>query len=281
MTDVQEGVNELLRGQRDQEHDTILNWLTGIDYAPQQNDYIRRRQPGTGQWLLDSAEFQTWLCTSQQTLFCPGIPGAGKTILTSIVVDDLCKRFRNDMTIGITYIYCNFRRRDEQKIEDLLASLLKQVAQGQSPLPRSVKDLYAQHKANRTRPSFDEISRTLYSVAAMYSRVFIVVDALDECQASDGSWGRFLSEVFSVQAKTGASVFATSRSIPEITKVFEGSITLEIRASDDDVQRYLSEKMSHLRPFVSKNFTLQEEVKGEIIKAADGMCVSCFQDKPI
>jgi hypothetical protein len=259
--------------QHDPEHDTILNWLTGIDYAPQQNDYIRRRQPGTGQWLLDSAEFQTWLCTGKQTLFCPGIPGAGKTILTSIVVDDLCKRFRNDMTIGITYIYCNFRRRDEQKIEDLLANLLKQVAQGQSPLPRSVKDLYAQHKAKRTRPSFDEISRTLYSVAAMYSRVFIFVDALDEYQASDGSLGRFLSEIFNVQAKTGANVFATSRSIPEITKVFEGSITLEIRASDDDVQRYLGEKMSHLRPFVSKNFTLQEEVKSEIIKAADGMCV--------
>ena len=93
-----------------------------IDYAPQQNDYIRRRQPGTGQWLLDSAEFQRWLYTGKQTLFCPGIPGAGKTILTSIVVDELTTRFGNDRIIGIAYVYCNFRRQHEQKADDLLAN---------------------------------------------------------------------------------------------------------------------------------------------------------------
>src|ERR1700733_2712272 len=201
MTDVQQGVNELLRGQHDQEHDTILNWLTRIDYAPQQNDYIRRRQPGTGQWLLDSAEFQTWLYTGKQTLFCPGIPGAGKTILTLIVVNDLCNRFRNDMTIGIAYIYCNFRQQDEQKVEDLLASLLKELAQYQPSLLGVVKDLYDRHKDNRTRPSFDDISRALQSVASMYSRVFIVVDALDECQVSNDCRSRFLSEVFNLQTK--------------------------------------------------------------------------------
>jgi hypothetical protein len=36
----------------------ILNWLTLTDYAPHQNDFISRRQAGTGQWLLDSEEFQ-------------------------------------------------------------------------------------------------------------------------------------------------------------------------------------------------------------------------------
>jgi hypothetical protein len=103
----------------------ILDWLTPVDYGPQQTDYIRRRQPGTGQWLLDSPEFHAWIEADKQTLFCPGIPGAGKTILTSIVVEALTTRFSNDPMIGIAYIYCNFRRQDEQKINDLLASLLK------------------------------------------------------------------------------------------------------------------------------------------------------------
>jgi hypothetical protein len=35
----------------------ILDWLTPINYDPQQSDYLKRRQPGTGQWLLDSAEY--------------------------------------------------------------------------------------------------------------------------------------------------------------------------------------------------------------------------------
>src|SRR5438034_8215160 len=128
------------------QNNEILDWLTPIDYSPLQSDYFYRHKEGTGQWLLNSEKFQTWLNTSKQTLFCPGIPGAGKTILTSIMVNDVSNRFFNDSTIGIAYVYCNFRQQDKQKAEDLLASLLKQLAQEQSPLPDSVKALYDQHK---------------------------------------------------------------------------------------------------------------------------------------
>jgi hypothetical protein len=82
-----DNVVKLVRHQEDQGRQTVLDWITLIDYAPQLNDFIARRQAGTGQWLLDSTEYQTWVETNKQTLFCPGIPGAGKTILTSIVVE--------------------------------------------------------------------------------------------------------------------------------------------------------------------------------------------------
>src|SRR5271155_4005075 len=82
----EENVKRLIRHQDDQESQKILDWLTPIDYAPQHSDFISRRQEGTGQWLLNSDQFQTWLNTTKQTLFCPGMPGAGKTMITSIVV---------------------------------------------------------------------------------------------------------------------------------------------------------------------------------------------------
>jgi len=62
-------------------------------------------------------------------LFCPGIPGAGKTILTAITIDDLTTRFRGEVDIRIAYLYYNLRRQDEQKADELLASLLKQLSQ--------------------------------------------------------------------------------------------------------------------------------------------------------
>jgi hypothetical protein len=219
-----------------------LDWLTPINYAAQQSDFISRRQAGTGQWLLESAEFQAWVATNQQVLFCPGNPGAGKTIFTSIVVDYLYTKFQKDTDIGIAYLYCNFRRRDEQKAEELLASLLKQLAQGRS-LPESVKYLYDSHKDRPTRPTFNEISGILQSVSALYSRIFIIVDALDECQTSYGCRTKFLNEIFTLQAKFGANIFITLRFNSEINENFKDSIRLEIRARDHDMQRYLEGHM--------------------------------------
>jgi Cdc6-like AAA superfamily ATPase len=260
--------------RKHKEHQSILDWLTAIDYAPQQSDFINRRQEGTGRWLLDSTEFQEWLNTSKQTLFCPGIPGAGKTMITSIVVDELYTKFQNDASVGIAYIYCNFRRQREQKPADLLTSLLKQLVQEQRFVPESVKTLYERHKDKRTRPSFDEISKELHSVVADYSRAFIIIDALDECQVSDGGRQRLLAEMFNLQTKTGANLLATSRFIPETVKKFEGSSTrLEIRASDDDLRRYLDGHISRLPSFVSRSPDLQNEVKTAIINVVDGMYV--------
>lgn len=265
---------KIVRSQLDRREDLeVLNWLTPIDYGHQHSDFLERRQSGTGQWLLDSAEYQTWLNSGKQTLFCPGIPGAGKTILTSIVVDDLSTRFLTDSSTGISYIYCNFRRQDEQKLDDLLASLLKQLAESQSSLPKAVQDLYNRHKAKRTRPSLDEISKCLKSVAETYSKAFIIVDALDECQVSDGCRKRFLSELFNLQTNCAANIFATSRFVPEITDKFDQGMSLEIRASKDDVKRYLEGHMGELASFVQNNQQLREEIKTGISEAVDGMYV--------
>ena len=257
--------------ERQEEDQAILDWLTTTEYAVQQYDFISRRQEGTGQWLLDSTEFQRWLETDKQTLFCPGIPGAGKTILTAVTINDLTTRFQNNSGVGIAYLYCNFRRKDEQKAQDLLASLLKQLSQEQSSLPDCVKSLYYKHKNKQTRPLFDEISGTLQSVASIYSRVIIIVDALDECQVSDGCRATFLAEIFNLQTKTGANLFMTSRPIPEITVRFKRSISLEIRASEEDVRRYLEGHMSKLPTFVGRSSDIQEEIKTSIVKAVDGM----------
>jgi NACHT domain len=220
---------------------------------------------------------QEWVNQSKQTLFCPSIPGAGKTMITSIVVESLCTKFQDDANIGIAYLYCNFRQQQEQKPTDLLLSLLKQLLQERPSVPENVKTFYKRHNNKQTWPAFEEISKVLHSVVADYFRVFIIIDALDECQVSAGGRRRFLSEIFNLQAKTGINIFSTSRFIPEIMKYFEGSIPLEIRASSEDVQRYLEGHMSQLPSFVSRRIDLQEEIKTKIVQAVDGMYVPlCF-----
>ncbi|GAD91457.1 hypothetical protein PVAR5_0027 [Paecilomyces variotii No. 5] len=131
---VQSNVANLMQRDEHRQARAILEWLSSVNYATQQSDCLSRRQLGTGKWLLESIEFQKFLKEPKQTLFCQGIPGAGKTMLTSIVVDHLDTTYGNDENISLAYIYFNFRRSHEQRMEDMLAGLLKQLVQGQSSL---------------------------------------------------------------------------------------------------------------------------------------------------
>jgi hypothetical protein len=263
----------LLRYQENRLHDDVLNWLTPIDYAPQHNALSSQRLVGSGQWFLDSDEFKKWVNNPGQTLFCPGIPGAGKTLVTSAVVDELIEKSANGEDVGIAYIYCGSQQKNEPKAEDFLASLLKQLAERRR-LPDSVQSLYDKHNDKRTRPSLDDISRALRSTVAAYSRVFIVVDALDEFPAEGGGPARFMSEVFALQPTCEANIYATSRLIGEITKEFSQSVTKEISASGKDVRLYLDVYMGQLPSFVQESQKLQGMIKDTISAAVGGMYVS-------
>lgn len=262
--------------QHDQANQEILDWLTPIEYGPQHSDFFNRREPGTCQWFLSCEEYQTWLDSNKLTLFCPGIPGSGKTILTAVVINDLITKFQNNPAIGIAYIYFNFRQTDDQKIESLMASLLKQLARSQS-FPESVKDLYNRNKGRQTRPSVDEISHALQSVAAKYSKVFIIVDALDECQSFNDCGLKLLSYILDLQANTSTNLFATSRPIPDIEGQFKTHLRREISAANEDVRAYLEGKMSNLPRCISNSPDIQEKIKTEIAGAVEGMSETCLR----
>ncbi|KXH49586.1 ankyrin repeat protein [Colletotrichum nymphaeae SA-01] len=118
LAQVKDARNEIRQQLQDENKVMILEWLTPINFAAQQSDNIERRYGGTGLWLLDCPEFQTWIQTESSTLFCPGLPGAGKTILASVVVEYLHKRFSTDPTIGVAFIPSITQRfQDDQRIE--------------------------------------------------------------------------------------------------------------------------------------------------------------------
>lgn len=259
-----------------QEDNVILNWLSNVDYAEQQNDFFSRRHPITGQWFFGSREFQAWTGGNSQTLFCPGIPGAGKTIMSSIVINYLMEKTREDNTIIVAYIYCDYKQYGAQETKDLLANLLKQISQNIDPLPDKLRMLYNRHKDTRTKPSADEILETLHSAVAAHTQVFVVVDALDECQAPDSRAAKLISALFDLQARAGINILATSRFIPEITEKFSDCSMLEISACAQDIQIYLMSRMSELPAFVRRDIKIQNEITIGIIKAAGGMYVDSF-----
>ena len=191
-----------------------------------------------------------------------------------MVINDLNERFQSDSSIGVAFICSDFSHKIEQNIEDLLASLLKQLTKSESAL-NIVKLLYDRHKGMGTRPLYTEILGSLQSVAGEYSRILVVIDALDELQASNGCRAKFLEALSSIQGASNESVFATSRKLPDITKRFETSMSLQIMARDEDVENYIDGQMYRLPDFVQKSEELKGLVKTKIIGSIRGMYESC------
>lgn len=205
-------------------------------------------------------------------MFCPGIPGAGKTVLTAITIYDLYSRFQGDSGVGIAYIFCNFQRRDEQTLEHLLLSLLKQLLHCRNPLPGFIQDLYIRCRNSKMRLSTSEVIMLLESVASTFSTVFILVDALDECQTADGCRVNFLTQLLNLQEKIDLCIFATSRHNEEIAMAFRGCLSLNISASTTDIKRYLSDQMKRLQLDIVDD-EIRSLIESEVLDAANGMYV--------
>ena len=80
---------------------------------------------------MDAPEVSRWLNEPSATLFCPGIPGAGKTMIAAIAIDHLLNTVQHSKH-GVAYVYCNYKAQEEQDVSSALAAILKQLVSGQS-----------------------------------------------------------------------------------------------------------------------------------------------------
>jgi hypothetical protein len=257
-----------------QHYQAVVEWLSPTDFPAQQHDIISRRQEGTAQWFLDSAEFKEWLQGSKKTLFCPGIPGAGKTMMAAITVEHLCRTAQAD--VGLAYLFCNYKSQVDQSVYGLLSALLKQLVQSRVDIIAPVTDLYDHHSKQKSRPSLDEIFTALSTICSHYTGVYFVVDALDECSDQDGSRSRLIEKLRDLQAKTNMRLLFTSRFIPEVTEKFQSDPILEVQASEEDVKRFVAGQIPRLPKCIRRDGELALTVQSKIVEAVDGMSVLLY-----
>lgn len=174
--------------------------------------------------------------------------------------------------ISLAFIYCNYKEQDEQTIIGLVASLLRQVVERCESIPNEVQELYTFHVARATRPVLTDYSKLLGLIAARFSTVFIVVDALDESNESDGTRSGLIREI--LKLPPNSQLLCTSRHIPDIEQQFEGSACLEVRASDRDVEKYLVERIeqsARLKRHAIADPSLVEAITSNVVAKVDGM----------
>ncbi|KAI8632475.1 ankyrin repeat-containing domain protein [Xylariaceae sp. FL1651] len=246
----------------------FLNLISATEYASQQRDFLSKKTEGTGSWLLASDKYQRWTKGTGGTLFCYGMPGSGKTIMSSNVINELSMCVANSADVYLAYVYCNFRLQHEQSPDNILSSILRQLIRQRNKVPDHIKSLYSRDK---TLPSLAQIANALESCIKEFRMGYIIIDALDELSASFGTLRRLVTHLCDIQCKTGLNLFVTSRQIYRAEDLFSTCIKLEVRADDHDVEKYVQSRLPSLPKYVKKDSWLQVKIQSTIVKHVQGM----------
>ncbi|KAI1846006.1 hypothetical protein JX266_007815 [Neoarthrinium moseri] len=163
----------------------VMQWLSPFDCDAEQDRNRRTRSicKDPGRWLIEDDRFQDWFRphgSLTPLLWLSGIPGAGKTILASVVIDAA----RNIPGANVLFFYCRYGEPKRNSFVGVLRSLLAQcLSENPQLLP------YFHEKSSESREallSSIEVAQDMIKTAlSSYDMLYLVVDGLDECKRED------------------------------------------------------------------------------------------------
>lgn len=250
----------------------IIEWIyqSTVNHDNFQRDYNAAAQDGTGQAFLSSDTFRRWLEGTCTTIFCPGLPGAGKTVMASIV-----KSYLDEKTMGSNdlsaVLYFNYKRHlEDHGHQTLLLAVLAQFLSWSEKVPDHLQRMY--NKKPRDPLRMDDIISILESLVQSSQKSFLIMDALDEYYDDDGARSRFLHLIQRLQASGNLRIMMTARphlsDDPALSKWSDA--TVQITASDDDLHTYLDHKICGF-PYLPDDFDLRLSIADRIVEASAGM----------
>jgi hypothetical protein len=266
-------LNELRDYHRNEEFSDIIRWLSPLNFEARHRDIFSKHQEGTGQWLLDDTQFVEWQTSQSRLLWCYGAPGAGKTVFASLAVEHLTKTFR-DENIAVIGIYCDYRELHQQSTSKYLASLLGQLLTQRNTLSEQVKIAFQTYSRKQVYPTFPEYLDMVVGQMATFKKVYVIVDALDECTEANGVREELLEGI--MQLPKFVSVMITSRHIPRIEIYSRDASQLTIRAHKDDIQLHVRSRLGKEKIWgrrIRLDSILQSKIADSVVERASGMYV--------
>ncbi|QYT03170.1 hypothetical protein H0G86_010139 [Trichoderma simmonsii] len=283
-----ESVSSLERAVKDayEQKDRIdlLRWLCDTDHTELYNSARGKHKGGTGEWLLDRSEtFKAWeeSMVSKSFLWLHGKAGSGKSILSSSVIKHLQDRHKGNSMNVLAYFYFSFSDGQKQKIDGMLASLIKQISAYRPYIPQSVQSL-GEYKNNGGRPDTETLIEALIASIQGFSAVYIIIDALDECPTLNGERKRLLRSLCDIlnAAPDSLHMLCTSRKENDIDKAIrpllcdpwgaEIDLSVQRKVLDDDIGKYIDSILADAE-YDTWPTDIKEESRNVLIKKADGM----------
>jgi hypothetical protein len=229
------------------------------------------------EWIFQSRQYCLWQDDHDvRLLWIKGGAGKGKTMMTIGLIEQLSQE---DSSI-ITYFFCQNADYQLNSIEGIIRGLIRQLIRQRKELLQFLESRWdattAQFRENVSswRILWDIFSEMITHCGRQ--RVYVVVDALDECQ------GEGMAELLRIIVRTGLDYshvrwLLTSRPLDDadrelLTTAEQVGIGLELNSDhlDAAIKTYVKEKVRFLYPPNDVGQRISQQLGTELLQRAEG-----------
>ncbi|KAL8792023.1 MAG: hypothetical protein Q9195_005364 [Heterodermia aff. obscurata] len=284
--DVSKIQDRLLANERTE----VFRWLSSVPCESHHHESCKKILEGTGKWLLENPLFLDWQQSSASAIFwLNGIPGSGKSKLTSIVIQRLQKQSQiHTLGAPLAYFYCSQKGTDPRTANtgEILRAILRQLTgcdarlalRGTAGQEFQQRKEEAEYKGAQILPL--DIEETVAHILAITEEdpVTIVLDALDEVDDSERAELFDALDQIVQESPNVVKIFLSSRRDGDIVERFEPctQIGLDHDMTHYDIRRFVEHKITEatatkklLRGKVSPS--LRDDIVKTLCEGANGM----------
>ncbi|RYP78839.1 hypothetical protein DL771_000224 [Monosporascus sp. 5C6A] len=259
--DIKSGIRRLDYTITDDQRQAIVRWLQCVDPSPLHCEAFKKHEKHTGAWLFKSSEWNSWLQNDENNrfLWINGIPGAGKTVLVSFIIEQLKYVFKDDPELGQAYYYCHHsHNRDESA--PFLRWIIGQLCRKSQWVPRELKQLYDEGG----EPGVPELENALEAMLSRFRTFYVLIDAVDESKPR-ADLVSLIATMAIDKRFNNLKILASSRPYSDIERVFSGisvSLPMANAAVAEDIRTFVHFRLAssrrlnrwrHLFPFIGES----------------------------
>ncbi|KAI5806005.1 hypothetical protein BZA77DRAFT_368831 [Pyronema omphalodes] len=282
------GMRDVQERLQDNEIQKIMRLISPLEPHKRHQDIRQKRLKGTGNWFLLEPAFQTWSngqshdANIHPVLACSGNPGAGKSVICSLVFDYLEKQFLSEQQACVACLYCDYQNDKIQTPVNMIGVLLKQVILELNTsrlLDADTISTLKRHLNARKGIDLEEGCRLLGETIKQLRRFYICIDALDECdERHRADFIQALAKISSNSSQPDTiRIFFTTRphiKWEELVKRNPAIGSLDhicLKARQEDIRIYITHEIDVNQDEECMNENLRRDILDTIVANSDGM----------
>ena len=223
----------------------VFSWLSAAE--DEQESHLNRnsdkRQIEICNWVLKDPQMRPWIenDSGDAVLWMTGIPGAGKSLLCSKLVQNL----QTQQHFSTLYYFCGHQSSSGDTSATILRTLTIQLLQQNLDMATLVHQAYLSKGSNRSGPAMKKL---LIQVLPTSKVARIVIDGIDE--GDHATQQEILKSLIDIQknANNYCKMLVSSRDEPQIQKSLAAKIHVKLgEKTAEDLSLYIKDRIESLR----------------------------------